>query len=199
MKTYTKTSITTEPRLVIEHDEYTSSPREWSNLGYFITVDSRYNSPDRNTELEKIVAETGGNAKDQAEHIKMIKNDIEEMTEEKVLAIYPITKYEHSGVSYSLGTAHGFDYSNNGFYIITDKTNKEYGIKGKNRNNRFETIIRAELETYNKYANGECYQFCLYNEQGEVEDSCGGFYDIDDIKDYLPKEWEKEDLSNYIK
>jgi len=195
MKTYTKTSITTEPRLVIEHDEHTSSPREWSNLGYFITVDRRVYSPDRNPELENIVRETGEQATSQAEHIDEIERRINEETTETVLAIYPITKYEHSGVSYSLGTAHGFDYSNNGFYIVTDKTAKEIGAKKKD----YEKIIKSELEVYNKYANGECYQFCLYNEQGELEDSCGGFYDIEDIRSHLPKEWKDEDLTEYIK
>ena len=193
MKTYIKE--TQEPRLVIEHDEFSPSPREWSNLGYFITCDSRHYSPDKNKELEYIVKDTGEQATSQAEHIKMIGDRIKDETDEIVLGIYPIVKYEHGGVVYRLGTAQGFDYSNNGFYIITDKTVKEIGAKAKD----YEKIIKNELEVFNKWLNGECYQFCLYNEQGEVEDSCGGFYDIEDIREYLPKEWKKEDLTDYIK
>lgn len=195
MKTYTKTAITTDPLLVIEHDEYCSSPREWSNLGYFITVDSRQYSPDNKQWIIDIVKDTGERATSQEEHIKLIKNDIELCGEEKVLAIYPVVKYEHGGVSYRLGTAHGFDYSNNGFYIITDKTQKELGTKAKD----YERIIKNELEVFNKWINGECYQFCLYNEQGEVDDSCGGFYDIEDIREYLPEDWKDEDLTKYLK
>jgi hypothetical protein len=195
MKTYTKTTTSTEPKLVIEYDENCDSPREWSNLGYFITVDRNYHSPDKNENIESIVKHSGEVAESQAEHIALIENAINKQGNEKVLAIYPIVKYEHSGISYSLGTIHNFDYSNNGFYIITEKTQKEVGVLKKN----WEKCIKNELEVFNKWINGECYQFCLYNEQGEVEDSCGGFYDIEDIRDSLPEEYKDEDLSDYVK
>jgi hypothetical protein len=190
MKTY-KTTIE-KPRLVIEYDEYCDSPREWSNLGYFITVDRNYESPDKFSDLQNIVKETGNEAGSQEEHIEMIKK---QFTEEKIIAIYPVVKYEHSGVVYRLGTAHGFDYSNNGFYIITDRTQKALCIEEKD----FERVINDELERYNQWCNGEVYRFCLFDEQGEVEDSCCGFYSIEDIREHLPKEWHEEDLSEYIK
>ena len=114
---------------------------------------------------------------------------------EKVLAIYPIVKYEHGGVVYKIGTIHGFDYSNNGFYIITEKTQEEMGTSKKD----FEKVVKQELEVFNKWVNGEVYQYCLFDDDGEVVDSCGGYYDIEDIRAELPKEWEKEDLREYIK
>ena len=191
MKTYNKTIA--EPRLKITYDENSESPREWSNLGYFITQDSRYNSPDQHERLQFIIKDTGEYANTQAEHIKLIKSSYND-SNDKIIAIYPITKYEHSGVAYHLGTAHGFDYSNNGFYIITDKTQKEVGTKKKD----FEKVIKDEISTYNKYINGEVYNFVLYTEDGEIEDSCGGFYDIEDIREHLPKEWKSEDLTEYV-
>ena len=194
MKTYTKTTTTEEPQLVISYYENTESPREWSNLGYFITKDSNYNSPDKNEVLKRIVANTGDIAKDQEEHIKLIKKEVEEQTDEKVIAIYPVVKYEHSGVSYSLGTNHGFDCSNNGFYIVTDKTAKEVGTAKKD----FKRIIEGEIETYNQYANGNVYCFTLYDEDGELEDSCSGFYSIEAIREHLPKSWKNEDLNEYL-
>lgn len=196
MKKYTKTSIIEEPRLKITYDEYPTSPREWSNLGYFITVDRNYHSPDKCEELERIVKETGDEANSCEDHMKLIKKGLKERTDEKVFAIYPINKYEHSGVVYSLGTKHGFDYSNNGFYIVTEQGLKEMGVR-KNKK-AIERLIEAELKIYNQYANGEVYQFVLFDDKGEVEDSCGGFYDIESIGDYLPKEWEKEDLNDYF-
>lgn len=195
MKKITQTITKEIPQLEISHCDYTDSPREWSNLGYFITCDRNYNSPDKNERLESIVKMYGEQAESCEEHMDLIKKDINAYGEEKVLAIYPINKYEHSGVSYSLGRASGFDYSNNGFYIITDKSQKETGTP----KDKFEAVIKDELNTYNKYANGEVLQFCLYDDKGEVADSCGGFYDIEDIREYLPKEWSKEDLSEYIK
>lgn len=182
-------------KLVIEYDNYSSSPRSWSNLGYFITADNRQNSPDDNQEFIKILKETGNEANNQAEHIEMIKSRIESETDEKVLKIYPICKYEHGGVSYKLGTEHGFDYSNNGFYIITDKTQKELGTSSED----FEKVIKQELDVYNSWVNGDVYSFILYDDNGDIVDSCGGFYGLDDIKNYLPAEFKDENLSDYIK
>ena len=192
-----------QQRLVIGYDESSESPREWGNLGYFITIDRNYNSPDDNNDFMEIIKETGDEANSQAEHMKMIKKEIRSRLDEEVLAIYPVVKYEHGGVVYKLGTIHGFDYSNNGFYIVTDKTVKEYGTDNTNKNTAkqakvFERIIKGELDIYNHYINGEVYGFTLYDEQGEVSDSCWGFYDIEDIREHLPKEWKDEDLTDYI-
>lgn len=195
MKTYTKTTTTTEPLLVINYDTDTDNPREYAeNLGWFLTVDYRYLSPDNNEMMLNVIKRTGEKAKNVEEHMEMIKEELETESNVKVLAIYPINKYEHSGVAYSLGSKSGFDYSNNGFYIITDKTQKVLGTKKED----WEKAIISELETYNKWVNGEVYRFTLYDKNGEVEDSCGGFYDIEDIREYLPKDWEKEDLQNYL-
>ena len=194
MKTYTKIETKTKNRLEIMHEDNPQSPRDWDNLGYFITCDSRQYSPDRHETLEKIVRTCGNEAKDQNEHIKMIKRFMGEEIEEKVVAIYPINKYEHSGISFSLGTKHSFDHSNNGFYIITNKTQKLLGIPKKS----FEKVIRQELEEYNKYLNGEIYCFISYDENGECEDSCGGFWNLEDIKTHLGREWKNENMQDYL-
>ena len=83
MKTIKVTRVTEEPKLVIEYDQYPESPREWSNLGYFITVDRGYSSPDNNDNLVTIIQETGDEASDRAEHMEMIKKRIEEEEGEK--------------------------------------------------------------------------------------------------------------------
>jgi len=195
MKTFTKSVVTTAPRLVISYDNDPESPRSWSNLGYFITVDRDYHSPDKNEMIELVIKRTGDEAQDQDDHIKLIKEELESETNIKVKAIYPVVKYEHSGVSYSLGTKHNFDYSNNGFYIVTEKTAKELGTAKKD----FKKVIQQELKIFNQYCNGEVYSFVLHDKSGEFEDSCCGFYSIEDIRDHLPKEWENEDLTEYIK
>ncbi len=198
MKTYKYTRTTDEPRLLIGHDEFTESPRlNDCNLGYFITVDSNYHSPDQHEDLEAIVKATGDEAEDQADHIKRIKEEYNQALpqDDKVLAIFPIVKYEHSGVSYSLGTVHNWDYSNNGFYIITKKTLAEVGTPKKD----WEDVIKMELNEYNHYANGELYCFTLFNKNGEQVDGCGGFFDLEAIQNELPDEWKNEDLTEYIK
>ena len=192
MKSYKKTIEKT--CLEIQYDEDCESPREWSNLGYFITVDDGFRSPDMNTELENWIKETGQEADSQEEHIECIKDWFKMNSEEIVIAIYPITKYEHGGISYSLGTGHGFDNSNNGFYIITTETQKEMGTKKKD----FERVIQSELDLYNKWCNGEVYGYTLYDDKGGIEDSCWGFYDLEHIREELPEEYKDEDLSDYL-
>jgi hypothetical protein len=192
MKTYWKKIK--KPRLEIERAPYADSPREWTNLGYFITVDRDYNSPDKNEQLESIVKKTGEIAENLEDHIKRITKRIKEETGEKVLKIYPISKYEHSDVSYALGVRKGFDYSNNGFYIITDKTQKEVGTPKK----LFEKVINDELDLYNKWAIGEVYCYALWDKNGTYEDGSSGFYDIEDIRAELPEEWKNENLEDYL-
>ena len=190
-----KTTIE-KPCLEIYYDDDTMSPRENTILGYFLTKDSNYYSPDGkdNPILQNIMEETGEIAESLENHIELMTERIQEETGCHVEDIYPIVKYEHSGVAYSLGAKHGFDYSNNGFYIITTESKKEMGAEKKD----FEMFIEEELNLYNKYVNGEVYRFVLFDKDGEVEDACSGFYDIEDIREHLPKEWAKESLTDYL-
>lgn len=199
MKTYTKTIEETKPRLVIKYDNDTESPREWSNLGYFITCDSRHSSPDRHEDYEGIIRATGDIANSVESHMAWIKKEIKANCGDKVLAIYPVTKYEHGGIVYRLGTMHGFDCSNNGFYIVTDKSLKASGYTTKNIKERgYEAIIKAEIDVYNKWVNGNVYWFELFDENGDSLDSCGGYYSLEDIRHDLPAEWKNDDLSDYL-
>ena len=195
MKTYTKTITATHPRLEILHEDSPESPRKWDNLGYFITISNKVVSPDDdNGEIYNIVKNTSDEVSNQEEHMKLIKRDIKNVTGEKVLAIYPVCRHEHSSVSYSLGNTKGFHYSNNSFYIVTDKTAKLIGTP----KSKFERVIAQELKTYTAYVNGEVYGFKLYDEDGELVDTCWGFYDIDDIKGALPDEWATEQMRDYL-
>ena len=60
-------------------------------------------------------------------------------------------------------------------------------------------IIENELKEYNQWVKNEIYAFILYKNSGEEEESMSGFYEIEDIRAYLPKSWKKEDLNKYIK
>jgi hypothetical protein len=183
-----------KPRLVISYDNYTESPRTWTNLGYFLTAESKYESPDGNDHpLYDIMKSTGDEATSTEDHIKRIKKEAKQQGI-NIIAIYPVYRYEHGNIVYKRGIAHGFDYSNCGFYIITDESQKEYGEHAKPA----EALIDGELEEYTKWVNGEVYSFILYTKDGETEDSCGGFYDIEDIREYLPKEYKDEDLNDYL-
>lgn len=195
MKTY-KTTVE-KPLLVIEYDANCESPRkEDLNIGYFLTAQSRFESPDGNTHpLYNIMMETQEGAENINHHMVLIK---ERATEEgiNILYIYPVHRYEHGNVIYRRGVAGGFDVSNCGFYIVTEDSLKEFD--GGLSNTEIETVIDRELQDYTKWANGEVYRFELYNKDGELENLCGGFYDIEDIKECLGDDWKDEDMSQYL-
>jgi len=193
MKTYKK--ITEEPKLEIFHDDFSGSPRNsMSNLGYMTIVSNKYVSP--NPDFLETVKSTGNVAKSSKEHIELIKAELETDGVD-VLYIYPLTTYEHGNRSFSLGSGFGFDYSNNGFYIVTKELAEE--ITDDLTEDNIKTIIEDELETYASWGNGEVYRFVLYDNDGEVVDQMGGFYDLDSIKGCLPSEWKNEDLEEYVK
>lgn len=192
MKTYKKTIEV--KMLEIWNDDFCESPRTDTNSGYFITVDSSYSSPDKNETLERIIKQTAEEADNREDHRNKIIERIQEETGEKVIALYDIYKHQHSNIVYRRGLSRGFDYSNNGFYIVTDETQKATGIKKED----LEKSIDQELEMYSAWVNGEVYQYCLYDEQGNEIDRCSGFYSLDDIKSELPEDWQDEDMQDYL-
>ena len=186
-----------KPRLVIKYDNYADSPRNWCNIGKFITIDSRCDSPDDDSDFIYVVKETAQYAKNTENHIDLIKKMLADDYDEEVIYIVPISKYEHSGISYSIGKSFGFDYSNNGFYIVTKKSLNIFGLTEYNEETLNEYILN-ELEVYNQYVNGQVYLFELYDNEGYFTDSCGDFYAIDDIKEHLPEEFKDENLNDYL-
>lgn len=206
MKTYQET--TAKPRLVIGYDQDADSPRKGGiNVGYFFTAERRHKSPDGNIHpLYTLMVETADSAKDTQDHIRLMKLNASVMFKASapsrgnshdedlhIIEIYPVYRYEHGNVSYKRGTAGGFDYSNCGFYIVTAQSQSGSTWTAES----LAKAIDDELEQYTKWCNGEVYQFMLYNERGELQDSMGGFYEIEDIHEYLPEEWEDEELEQY--
>ncbi len=200
MQTYTKQ--VEEKRLVIEYDADAESPRQDDNIGHFFTKESRYKSPDGNVhELYRLMLATEDEARDTKNHIELMKKAarlafLETKNEDlHVIEIHPIYRYEHSNVVYKRGQAAGFDYANCGFYFVTAQS-----LSG--RTETAKSIAKAidnELECYTQWANGEIYQFMLYDKDGDEVESAGGFYSLDDIKGYLGEEWEKENMADYFK
>ena len=194
MKTYKKTIDA--PQLEIFKDTGYNSPREWNNLGYFITV-GEFTSPDQNTVIENIVKTAGDIAESAEDHIELIKKEMVEQTGEEVAYIYPTNVCFRGGrAEYERGIKKGRDYSNNGFYIVPSKGRRMGKMPSQKE---VEDIIDAELDIYTKYVNGEVYGFTLYDENGEEITSDYDYYDIEDIREKLGEEWKNENLKDYIR
>lgn len=193
MKTFETT--VTRPLLEITHDDMCESPRtSMPNVGRMTVLSNRSYSPD--PQFVDVVKSTGNRAKNSENHIELVRKELMEAGED-VLFIFPINKYEHGGVKYSLGSNFGFDYSNNGFYIVTRELAE--GMVTDLSEENIRSIVESEIETYNSWVNGEVYMFTLYDSDGDVEDSCSGFYAVEDIMEHLSEEWKDEDLNDYVK
>ena len=189
MKTYSKTIV--KPKLVISCDCDSDNPRSWDNLSILVIRGSGGdNNPYLTSELEKTQHEVS-NAE---EHKQRMVEVVEDYFDSKVIYSDFISKYEHSGVRYFTGQSSGWDYSNIGFVFVTEDSLKKIGCAEED----IEKIVEAEIKTFSQWANGEVYYFILYDDEGDVEDSCGGFYSIEEIREYLPEEFQEEDLTKYI-
>ena len=187
-----------EPRLEVRYDSGSESPRGDSNIGVFVWVGRNSIDPEPGTVYKEAVLYTEIQATSTEHHIELMKKYLE-ADSDGIVEIYPVHKYEHGNVVYGLGRASGFDYSNKGFYFVLKTYLKEILGTDTVEPREVEQIISDELEIYTKWANGEVYRYTLLDEQGEEEDSCGGFYDLASMKEYLPDDFHEEDLQDYFK
>jgi len=160
--------------LEVTQDEYPNNPRHDDNLSTMICFHGRYSLGDKHTykhqdysgwaEMEKAI----------------IKN-------EKPAIILPLYLYDHSGITISTTPfSCKWDSGQIGFVFISkDKVKNEYGVKRvtKKEIEKVTKVLLAELETYDLYMRGEVYGYTLINENGEIEDSCFGYYGVESILD----------------
>jgi hypothetical protein len=171
----------TAPLLEIRFDDYPSSPREWSNLGIMAHDNNRYSQPDREESLcfVSLIEEGKNSFKDDDKFLKKITKLWNfRNPENKIIFAKKLWCYEIGDL----------------FYFVTQESQKEIGADVVD----FEKIIKQEFEDYKKYLSGEIYQFRLFNENGDLEESLGGIYSLDEIKDYLPQEFDGENLESYL-
>jgi len=160
--------------LGVEYCEWAESPREWDNLtkciffGTYSHVGDKhnYNSNDYN----------GWNEMEQ----DIIKR-------EQPVIIKKVYMYVHSGATISLEPfACPWDSGVLGFVIITkEDLKKEYNWKVITKKRlesvleNINNVLKGEIEVLDAYISGEVYEFSIQDENGETEDSCGGFYGFD--------------------
>ena len=104
--------------------------------------------------------------------------------------IEPLSLYDHSGISISIGTLSGWDCGQVGFVFITKKQVREiYDVKRITKATlaKAQALIKCEVEDYNSYLTGDIYNLSLYKvdstgEDDELDnelDSCGGIWGYD--------------------
>lgn len=155
-------------------DEYPPNPRECTNLTKMVCFHKRYDLGDTQTDYRQEAFESWDELK--AEIIK----------KEKPLVIKPLYMLDHSGITISTSDFNDrWDSGQIGWVYITNKTIDVCGTTIKNDETfaqykeRLGEYLDAEVEVYDQYVRGDVYLFILTGENGEVIDSCGGFYGDD--------------------
>lgn len=189
MKTYKK--IISAPRLEITHCEGSPSPREEENLTILLIKNSR---GDQDEYLNTLLESSADIADSAQKHLELVTKGIEEHFDTEVIYAEPVKEYRHGGSVFSLGHHRGFDYSNNGYIFITQKQLDDIGTPAK----QIQKVVQEELNIFNQWLNGEVYNYILYDEEGDEIDEVSEIIGLDNLKAYLPQEWQDEDLHKYI-
>ena len=151
-------------KVIISHDADIESPRTFDNLGTMYCWHKRYQLGDIQPKCDPV------------EHQKC-------MPEGSV--ILPLYLIDHSGISMSTSDyRHPWDSGRVGYIVVTpEDIRKEFSCKRISAKMRAKVAerLKQEVEIYDDYLTGNVYQYELQDDEGEVTDSCCGFYgkDID--------------------
>ena len=166
--------------LKIFQDEDPEDPREWDNMGKMVLFHKRYTL---------------------SNELKLDSDDYEGWdelayklrVEHGARLLIPVYMLDHSGIRIKAGSFNDpWDSGQIGFIIATDEDIREcFMVKRitKAIEKRAYDNLLGEVETYDKYVSGQVYGYTISTEKTcdlghkheEVDDSCWGFYDVDEI------------------
>jgi len=152
-----------EIHIEADKDEDSSNPRtESDNLGTMICFHRRYS-----------LGDTHSLSVEEAKKIEESDDNIS----------LPLYLYDHSGITMNTtGFSCGWDSGKVGFiYVNKEQIRREYSWKKltTDRIEKIEEYLRNEVKTYDHYLTGDVYRYETKDADGEVIDSCCGFYGYD--------------------
>jgi len=166
-------------KINIEQDSDPINPRENDNFGTMICLHKSYDLGDKH-DIKS----------DDFEGWDTIYQFLEK--EKEAIIILPLYLYDHSGISMKVGNFQGllsqghveFDSGQVGFIYCTKKNildNWNKKIVTKSLLKLAEKLLRGEVEDYDKYIYGDIYQYNIEDTDGEIIESCGGYYETEEI------------------
>jgi len=165
-----KTVEVGEKVIEIHTDENPESPRHDETLGTMVCFHGRYNLPH---EAEYRSEDYNGWDAMEADIVK----------QEKPVVMLPVYMYDHSGLAFSTTPfSCPWDSGQVGFiYASPAKVKAWFGVTAITAKIREHTqkILMSEVEAYNQYSQGDVYGYVIKSKNGEVKDSCWGFYGVD--------------------
>ena len=188
-----------QAELVYDHDA--TNPRDGDNLGTILIAPNKVHWIANRDSAVDISIPQGNNP---FKHWENIRREQLKIKKSEIAIAYPVTKYEHGGISLSLGYKSGWDYTVSGFIYVTKEQVREcFGVTRITQSiiARAESCLQSELDMLTAWLNGECYgwyitEYALTDDGLEWEevgilDSCGGYFDQDQALDDLA------DMINY--
>lgn len=131
--------------------------------------------------------------------------EIVEKALEKHVIMLPLFLYDHSGITMSTAAFSCiWDSGQVGWiYITRERIVAEYGWKvlTKKRIEKIQEYLRNEVGVYDDYLTGAVYGYQVFDDEGEQEDSCYGFFGfdheksglMDNVQQYLDDGYKLED------
>jgi len=108
------------------------------------------------------------------------KEEVEEYAKKYKCRLFPLYLYDHSGITISLSPfSCPWDSGQVGWVMLEpDDVRKEFGKKRISKKNweMAEQRIKGEVEVYDQYLRGEVFGHMIYDKDGEMYDSCWGYY-----------------------
>lgn len=161
--------------ITIKQDSNPESPRKWSNMGTMIAFHGRYALGDEGHGFD--TEDYNGWDDMEAGIRKQFGRDA---------IILPLYLYDHSGITMNTtGFSCRWDSGRVGFIVAgLDKVRECFGIKrvtAKQRQRAVESLV-SEVAVYDQYLTGDVYGFVVEDDDGNVVDSCWGFYGSDPFK-----------------
>lgn len=153
--------------LTITNDPYPESPREWDNATTMWCAHKRYNLGDE--QLDTSNYDSWDEALASIDH---------------VLAL-PLYLYDHSGITMSTTPFSCRWDSGQIGWIVMDKEQILNTFGGKRvtakKKQRALDLMWSEVRTYDAYLTGEVFEYLISDADGEIVESCGGYYDRESV------------------
>ena len=184
-------------KLGIDYCEWAESPREWDNLTKCVFFGNYRHLGDKHDFNFNTEFDSREDFIDRGEDIIKEKFD--------AVLVKAVHIYQHSGTSISTDYSYPYtcrwDSGTIGFVIITKADlRNEYGWKLITQKrldsvmDNLNSVMDSEINILSDYIGGEVYEFSIQDENGDTEDSCGGFYGSDIRKNGILDHLSKEDV-----
>lgn len=140
----------------IQFDSDPLNPREeYDNAGTIVYWSSRY-----------IIGDVDG-----SREYGTPDDFMEWAAEQNMAAMLPVYAYIHSGITISTGEfGDRWDSGQVGWIYMTKETVEKEGIPDP------VSYLKSEIETYDAYLTGMVYVWIIESPDGEIVESCGGYY-----------------------